>query len=402
MKKIFLVAICIFLLVNLAACMTETPTGEPVAEIPFTAIPGESVEPVKTPDPTPIPPLVETPDGYDENGIPYYSVEENPDMIYDPYYAAGSYLGVLIPFSTDANSMLEMAGDASSLDPDSLPVIRKQFYNFNDKITQQQVYTVRTPAMIAANKSRAKQRALAANSFTGLRLTESSVKFEAEDSPVIHYTTQNANFGFDQDGMSIRFNNYTFHRTMEEAVDGKTFLDEAKNNPYISGLIELAGYQNPVCKRKISYSTQGISGLSYFIYDETDDPVQNQINLNFHYISIFFDQTDNNETPYIVLHDPEFNENTVKEYPAISYQEAKQLLLEGEYFTNVPYEVIEEDIEYTDLTFITDFNERYYVPVYRFFVNTHDDYSKSDLEAWGMYYVPAVTGLNFQLRDEFF
>ena len=189
---------------------------------------------------------------------------------------------------------------------------------------------------------------------------------------------------------------------MEEAVDGKTFLDEAKNNPYISGLIELAGYQNPVCKRKISYSTQGISGLSYFIYDETDDPVQNQINLNFHYISIFFDQTDNNETPYIVLHDPEFNENTVKEYPAISYQEAKQLLLEGEYFTNVPYEVIEEDIEYTDLTFITDFNERYYVPVYRFFVNTHDDYSKNDLEAWGMYYVPAVTGLNFQLRDEFF
>ena len=50
MKKIFLVTICIILLVNLAACVTESPTADPIAEVPLAST---SSEP--TPANTPLP-----------------------------------------------------------------------------------------------------------------------------------------------------------------------------------------------------------------------------------------------------------------------------------------------------------------------------------------------------------
>ena len=80
MKKIFLVAICIFLLVNLASCVTESPTADPVAEVPLASTSSEPTPFMSantplpaTPEPEVLDPLAETPSGYDENGIPFPS-----------------------------------------------------------------------------------------------------------------------------------------------------------------------------------------------------------------------------------------------------------------------------------------------------------------------------------------
>lgn len=406
MKKIFLVAICIFLLVNLAACMAETPTGEPVAEVPSTAAPTESVsvdmstsEPT-TPDPTPIPPVIETPDGYDENGLPYYSVEENLEMIYDPYQFAGSYSGISVPSTSTADIILEMASDASTLNPDTLPIIRAQYYHYFDNTLGRSVYTPTTLSI----KNNIKQKLVASNQITGLNIKENMIEDPedyAEGSYILREKSGNISISSSIDRLSIILTNSNLFRTIEDAVDGETFLEEMENQQYIANLIEYAGFENPVCKRQLFYSRTGLSEVNYIIYDDTDDPVEKAFNLSFNYIVVGFNQSVPGRVS-ISLKQNNFNQNAMKMYNAISCGEAKQQLLQGNYFTNVPYEVEEEDIEYVDLTFITNFNQKYYVPAYRFYINTHNINSETNIESWGYYYVPAITGLDFQISDEGF
>ena len=49
----------------------------------------------------------------------YYSVEEEPEMIYDTSLFAGSYSSTVVPYSRTANIFNEMAADASDFDPDT-------------------------------------------------------------------------------------------------------------------------------------------------------------------------------------------------------------------------------------------------------------------------------------------
>lgn len=404
MKKIFLVTICIILLVNLSACVTESPTADPIAEVPLASTsseptPANTPLPV-TPEPEVVDPLAETPSGYDKNGIPYYSVEEEPEMIYDTSSFGGSYSATIVPFSCTANILNEMAGDASDFDPDTLPVVRRQYYGYFDNIQGRNFYTPTTSAI----KNNIKQKLLASNQFTGLNIKENMIKQPEEFMEgfySLHYKANNILMGAAFQTFWMDIDNCDFYRTIEDAVDGTTFLNEMKDQQYIAGLIEYAGYQNPVCKRTLLYSAYGLSTIHYDIYEETDDPARNYFNMRYNHISVGFSQSHPGKVSLTLIQTP-YNSNIMKEYEAISYSEAKQQLLQGNYFTNVSYEVIEEDIKYAELVYVTDFNQKYYVPAYRFYVKTHDLSPEQGFNLWAHYYVPAITGLDFQISDEGF
>lgn len=144
MKKTVALFLSAFILFSFTGCNTNTATPElestlEAEQTPYntplqptegpTSIPEETSEEFPTPSPS----ILETPSGHYANGVAYYSVEENPQLIYDPYYIVG-YHGYILPLNTSFNSILEGASDASELSPRSLPVIRLQSYDFTDKL----------------------------------------------------------------------------------------------------------------------------------------------------------------------------------------------------------------------------------------------------------------------------
>ena len=172
-------------------------------------------------------------------------------------------------------------------------------------------------------------------------------------------------------------------------------MNKVKDQQYISGIIQYAGYQNPVCKRTINYNQTTPTSV-YYIYDETEDPVQNSIHQSLNCIRITTSNSYLNRI-YIDLTQLNYDQYTSMEFEAISYEEARQALLKGEYFTSAPLnEFPEEDIAYAELVFTKEFSDKYCVPAYLFYINLHNYPNKNH---YGLYYVPAVTGLDFQALD---
>ena len=81
----------------------------------------------------------------------------------------------------------------------------------------------------------------------------------------------------------------------------------------------------------------------------------------------------------------------VADYPIISAEEAKELLLNGNYITTVPYEMPGENyIAKRELVYRTSKHEKYYMPYYRFYVELPDMKKDNRIKLYGVYYVPAV------------
>ena len=94
----------------------------------------------------------------------------------------------------------------------------------------------------------------------------------------------------------------------------------------------------------------------------------------------------------IRIYNPDLSEKT-GEYPVISVQEAKELLLNGNYITTVPYEMPgKEYIARVELVYRKGTYETYYMPYYRFYVEVPYEERENGLKTYGAYYVPAVEG----------
>ncbi len=77
-------------------------------------------------------------------------------------------------------------------------------------------------------------------------------------------------------------------------------------------------------------------------------------------------------------------------YPIITSKDAKNLLLNGNYITSVPYQLPgEKFVAKTELIYRTGTNEKYFMPYYRFYVELPEE-ERDGLKTYGAYYVPAV------------
>lgn len=122
-------------------------------------------------------------------------------------------------------------------------------------------------------------------------------------------------------------------------------------------------------------------------FDKGKSSTEQMINYNFNRVVFYFD--DDGKLFLARVYQPDLSEKTGN-YPLISKERAKKLLLNGNYITTVPDEFPGGDfIAKTELVYRTGTTEKYFMPYYRFYVEL-PDLEENGMKCYGVYYVPAV------------
>ena len=125
-------------------------------------------------------------------------------------------------------------------------------------------------------------------------------------------------------------------------------------------------------------------------FEHSENKLDEILNYNFNRIDFC---CDDNGALYLVKA-YRFNlTDKVGDYPIITADQAKELLLDGCYLTSVPYEIESEDcIKKTELFYRTAGSNDYYMPYYKFYVEIPELEREDGMKTYGAYYVPAVDG----------
>lgn len=138
------------------------------------------------------------------------------------------------------------------------------------------------------------------------------------------------------------------------------------------------------------YTTYGEQQYYVSFFDKGGDLAEQIINYNFNQVHFYCNE--NREVDLVRIYQPDLSDK-VGDYPIISEKEATKLLLDGSYFTTVPYEMPgREYIAKTELVYRTQIFEKYFMPYYRFYVELPEDEMEDGMKTYGVYYVPAVRG----------
>lgn len=162
-----------------------------------------------------------------------------------------------------------------------------------------------------------------------------------------------------------------------------------------SGLLQFASPKVSVSE-DISYY-KGEKLYTSFVYELSDDPVENL--LNYYFKTAEFSAVYNENRLNIYLEQKLSAAEYLGDYPVISQQQAEDMLLSGKYISTVPDDLIkngrisDEDVKMVQLVYRNG-NEKYYQPYYKFYVEISLRYPNPDrpqgLKEYGVFYVPAV------------
>ena len=132
----------------------------------------------------------------------------------------------------------------------------------------------------------------------------------------------------------------------------------------------------------------------YYIsfYCAEGDDTQKIINYNFN--KIYFSPDDSGRLFFIRIDRANLSDK-VGDYPIITVEKAEELLKAGKYVTSMPHTFNgNENIAKVELIYRNAPWDKYYMPYYRFYVETPyeemGDMKKHGLKEYGAYYVPAV------------
>lgn len=198
--------------------------------------------------------------------------------------------------------------------------------------------------------------------------------------------------------------------TVEILFDPPATLPDSYNNNYYASYEEKAAlgeYLQDTYSSLIGWDepTLVVSGGSYDIYGDQSygvefyngegDLTEKFLNYNFQRI-VFYGDSNGNQLDRIRIFQPDRSQK-LGDYPIITVEKARELLLEGKYVTSVPYEVPgEEYVASVELVYSTGEMDEYFMPYYRFYVelpeerNVNQEVQERGLLTYGIYYVPAV------------
>lgn len=174
------------------------------------------------------------------------------------------------------------------------------------------------------------------------------------------------------------------------APTGETLLCLAQNYPWID-------LEQPVAEVEQSYNFYGESGpASCLLYDGSGE-LRAQI-LSYHFGSYSFRFTEDGKLEsFSKSNDLRYSARLLGNYPIISAEEAKELLLDGRYFSSVPAEELKtgeiraEDVVKAELIYRSGNLSQIYQPYYCFYVQLQGSYVQAEgLQSVGCFYVPAV------------
>ena len=137
------------------------------------------------------------------------------------------------------------------------------------------------------------------------------------------------------------------------------------------------------------YTFSGEEIRDYRIYDFSGDEINDMLNFAFNEVQLA--PNDEGKLMLIRVNDKLSCGEKIGDYPIISPEEAKDMLLEGRYITTVPYEMPgKKYIARTELIYRSGISENIWMPYYRFLVELPEMAQENGLKNFGAYYVPAV------------
>lgn len=320
----------------------------------------------------------------DENGDPYFPVEDEVTLIHCP-------IGFFIETLSSFDDIWEGATEASHFqDITTLPVVRRQSYWYLDDMTGE-VYTKLTPK----TKAKVDQWLIDAGKIAGITIDPEKISVSDTSSYKTNYQFSNTMLSADGEGFTILLKKENLNISIDDKISGETLLEMLKSHVVVTNMIEYANFPNLVCKRYSSYLYTGIGPACFYIYSEDEDPYQTLLNQNLHRIELFFSLDGD---LYITYRQVEYNDNIMREYEFMSCEEAKKAIDEGNYLCNIDF--AKEDIHYIDMVYLTKFNERYYIPYYQFYIYEANPGDPEGLQTWYLCFVPAVKGIQFPLVND--
>ena len=178
--------------------------------------------------------------------------------------------------------------------------------------------------------------------------------------------------------------------------EGYRFTDDAADEEAEAALGYLAdrfsrllGFSQPQTALSGEYDFSGMFHRDYAVYDGGVGGAEAILNYSFR-SAMFFPDKDGNLAD-ISLSDSLTCARELGDYPIITADEAKTLLLKGGYITSVPYDLPGEDyVAGVELTYRNSKTDEFFLPYYRFYVELPEEARDNGLKTYGVYYVPAV------------
>lgn len=193
--------------------------------------------------------------------------------------------------------------------------------------------------------------------------------------------------------VTARFNNYDgvsipdeYSFTYNNTTDGQAIETIA----YIyENYGDIIGIENATFVTSKEYTFSGEETRNYNIYDFSGDEISDM--LNFAFSEVQLAPNDEGKLMLIRVYDKLSCAEKIGDYPIISIDEAKDMLIEGGYITTVPYEMPgEKYIARVELIYRCGIGENIWMPYYRFLVELPEMAQENGLKNFGAYYVPAV------------
>ena len=235
-------------------------------------------------------------------------------------------------------------------------------------------------------------RALGAENFTD---TEYQYSVTATGTGPVSYITARA------DGMKITaYADGKVEISFDAALplpEGYRFTDNATDEEaeavldYLAGRFSgLLGFSRPQFALSGEYFFSGEFHRIDAVYDGGDSV---EAILNYSFRQAEFISDNNGNLRMIRLTDNLACARELGNYPIITADEARTLLLNGSYFTSAPYEMPGEDyVAGVELAYRNSKADEYLLPYYRFYVELPEAARDNGLKTYGVYYVPAVQG----------
>lgn len=167
--------------------------------------------------------------------------------------------------------------------------------------------------------------------------------------------------------------------------DDKAAVAEYLKNKYR----DFIGFDNPqVNIYGGDYDIYNRQSYSIEFFNAIGNETEQFINYNFNRVVFYGDEEGKLYLARIYQPDVSIK---MGDYPIISWQQAKALLLNGNYITTVPYDFPgARFIKKVELVYRTNQHEEFFMPYYRFYVELPEEVKNHGLKTYGAYYVPAV------------
>lgn len=293
----------------------------------------------------------------EETGISALPVFQNLSHYDENHLASGADFDKMREFILDVAGRLE-------LDPNSLTITD----NAPDEEEKQQIIAKYEEAGLTVPDGYFDP--------TALIIEAGGIKIEADSS-------MTATIHFDPAVSLPEEYHFTHYAPYEDTAAVADYL----KNEY-GGLIDMSNPQVNI--HGGDYNIYGQQSYSIEFFDAAGSDIEQIINYNFNRAAFYCD--DNGELFLARIYQPDLSQK-IGDYPIIRSGQAKELLINGNYISTVPYEFPgAEFIKKVELIYRTGGYEEYYMPYYRFYVELPEAEHENGLKDYGAYYVPAVEG----------